>query len=224
MLCDSCKSHKLLEVQHPSILILTSRLIPIAAGRLYFLNPANNSQSAYAVTLSFIFTQAAMMYSLMGECMTCLKPFLQPFYAGYGLSTRHGRDYNSDPLRDISTELSHVSQSKGGSFTKAGEVSRQANGTNPKRRERCQPSSSHPSQHRRGATKPEEKLTYEGRGTVVARVEAQARDPRGQRKGDDEVELLQQDKLVIQQTTTLDQIEEMAPEPTPSMRTSGSNR
>lgn len=165
-----------------------------------------------------------MMYSLMGECMTSLKPFLQPFYAGYGPSARAGLGYISDPSRDISTELSHVGQSKGGAFTKGVKFSREADGTNPKKRERSEPSPRHPSQHRWEATKPDEKLMYDSRGLVVARVEAQTADPRPRRREDDEVELLQQDKLIIQQTTTLDQVEEMAPEHSPSMRTSGSNK
>ena len=60
----------------------------------------------------YIFTEAAMLYSLMSECMSCLKPFLQPFHSGYGLSENYGLNSYSNPYRAPYADLSNVSRSE----------------------------------------------------------------------------------------------------------------
>lgn len=147
-----------------------------------------------------------MQYSLMSECMTCLKPFLQPFHSDYGISVRHDLSYDSEPSPGH-TELSKIPNTQRRLFSKETKASQ-----------------------RSMVTHLEEKNlslaeAFGGRGSVMVSVEAQSAHPRQQRSDDEEeIELLQQGRMVIQQTTTLHQIEETAGEPTPSLYSKSSSR
>ena len=92
--------------------LINHRIIPIIAARLYFLSLTPSHLSSYAAIMAQIFTEAAMQYSLMCECMSCLKPFLQPFYAGYGLSANYGLGNRYNPSRDPYAELTDFSRSE----------------------------------------------------------------------------------------------------------------
>ena len=88
-----------------------ARLVPIVASRLYFLSPSVAAGSTYAATVSYILAEAAMQYSLMSECMTCLKPYLKPFHSGYGTSQSgsHNAECRLSLPRERYLELSQIS-------------------------------------------------------------------------------------------------------------------
>ena len=84
-------------------------LIPIVVGRIYLLSPTNNENPNFSSIMVNILTEGAMFYSLIAECMTCLKPFLRAFHSGYGFSTNYGLHSLSSPMRDPYAQISNVS-------------------------------------------------------------------------------------------------------------------
>ncbi|KAK4574440.1 hypothetical protein LTR86_001281 [Recurvomyces mirabilis] len=84
-------------------------LLPIVAGRLYFLHTATKDPNLY---LADIFTQGIINFALMAECALCLKPFLQAFHDEYGLSTGVVGPYSSNPSRDPYAQLSNITDSQ----------------------------------------------------------------------------------------------------------------
>jgi hypothetical protein len=103
-------------------MLISHRILPIVAARLYFLESADRDPNLY---LADIFTQAAMNFALMSECALGLKPFLQAFHDEYGLSTGVVRPYNSNPSMDPYSELSNTTDSNARAKARAA-VARQA--------------------------------------------------------------------------------------------------
>lgn len=184
------------------------RLAPILAGRLYFLAPWNQGRSPYAVTMSSIFTEAAMQFSLMSECMACLKPFLQPFYPGYGVSSQYNLGYHSNPSREVYTELSNISQSKGADFKKEMQISQLSVPSRAERRNASKTPSRRSSQ-RQIINVEHDPMPFQGKhASLTSRVEAQAGSKGARRSDEDDIELLPSAGMVIQQTRTVSMIEE----------------
>lgn len=71
-----------------SALSLTAySLIPFIVLRLLSLSPSSFSGSTHNIVTVEIFTQAAMHFALVSECLTCLRPFMQTFHEGLAPGT-----------------------------------------------------------------------------------------------------------------------------------------
>lgn len=63
-------------------LTFATSLIPIVALRLHNLSPSLFTGTPHSITMASIFTQTAMHFGLIAECLTCLRPFMQTFHEG----------------------------------------------------------------------------------------------------------------------------------------------
>ena len=64
--------------------VLTSdRIIPLVVLRLLRLSPSIFHNTPHDITMAGVYTEAAMSFALVAECLTCLKPFLRTFDEGF---------------------------------------------------------------------------------------------------------------------------------------------
>lgn len=66
------------------------RLIPIIALRLQRLSPAFLHDTLDDLVMVHVFTQTAMHFALVSECLTCLRPFMQTFHEGLAPGNSNG--------------------------------------------------------------------------------------------------------------------------------------
>jgi hypothetical protein len=101
-------------------MLISCSLIPIVAGRLYFLWHSRTCPNLY---LADIFAQGAMHYALMAECALCLKPFLQAFHQEYRPSLANSQACASNPSRAPYSQFSDGLQSKSSAKPRSQELS-----------------------------------------------------------------------------------------------------
>ena len=146
--------------------------------RLTRLNPDVYNDSIHDITMVNYFTQAAMHFSLIAECFTCLKPFLQTFHEGFAISDG-GDDYWGGLSGNMSGQRSNP----------------MSNGSNAEK------SSKRPKLSQREISHDSVKLRTDRSG-FSTRIESERRNHHKSR-GEDDIELLPNSNIWVQQTTTL---------------------
>ena len=189
--------------RHPCL--ISYSLIPIVTARLYFISVAHKHQSTSASIMAQIFTEMAMQYSLMAECMSCLKPFLQPFHSGYGFSNNYALSSLSNPSRDPYAELSKVSHTELDLEKPVKVLERE---TPQRQKGYTSPQSQRPPRRQDNGTF----RLRSDYASFTTNVEANRSHNRSHTKlsDEDDIELLRQQNPGIQQTTTVSVVDESA--------------
>jgi hypothetical protein len=168
-----------------SQLTSTSSLFPIIAVRLAHLQPSNYQPTIENIVMTNILIQMALQWSLVSECLTCLKPFLQTWHESVPA------DSNTSQYRGSLSNMLSNSGTKGrsgvdNSFTRASVITKHNRATIG-------------DEDRDGALKL--RADHSGFTAKVVSQEKQAWTPEGE--ADDSIELLLTSRIRVKTTTIM---------------------